>query len=124
MLQDKIQDSFKKYESEKYMGYKSYKFEVTKEGFIRYRKVFPNNKSEFYSVKVNKLAEIKYQGTEKSGWIFMSCEPSSVIFQTYNDPSGNLDSMVNEIAFPVSNISVEEINKWNNNFESLKKYFK
>lgn len=124
LLQDKIHNSFKKYESEKYMGYKSYKFEITNEGFIRYKKVFVNNKSEFYSVKVNRLSEIKYQGTETNGWFLISCEPSSVIFQTYQDPSGNLDSMINEIVFPVNNISVEELNELKYNFESLKKYFK
>lgn len=124
VLQDKIQNSFKKYESEKYMGHKSYKFEITNEGFIRYKKVLANNKSEFYSVKADKLSEINYQGTEKSGWLLISCEPSSVIYQTYRDPSGNLDSMVNEIVFPISNIPVEDLNELKYNFESLKKCFK
>lgn len=120
VLRNNIINSFKKYESEKYLGCKNYKLEITDEGFIRYRRVLANNKSEYYSVRIERLHEIKYQGTEKSGWLSMSCAPASVIFQTYRDPAGDVDSMANEIVFPLNNISVEELNFFKNNFESLK----
>jgi len=118
-----IINSFKKHESEKYLGYKSYNLEITDEGFIRYRRVFANNKSEYYSVKIDKFLGIKYHGTEKNGWLLMNCEPSSVIFQTYGDPYGDVDSMTNEIVFPLNNISVEDLNLLKNNFQALKSNF-
>lgn len=123
VLKNSIINSFKKHESEKYLGYKSYKFEITDEGFIRYRRVLANNKSEYYSVKIDKFLEVKYHGTEKSGWLFLNCEPSSVIFQTYRDPAGNVDSMTNEIVFPLNSISVDDLNLLKDNFQSLKTDF-
>ncbi len=123
LVRNEIISSFKKYESEKYLGYKSSKLEITDDGFIRYKKVLANNKSEYYSVRLEKLLEINYLGTEKTGWLLISCEPSSVIFQTYSDPSGDVDSMTHVISFPLSNVSVADLNLIRNNFQVLKNNF-
>lgn len=123
LIRDDILSSFKKHESEKYLGCKSYKLEITDEGFIRYRRTLANNKSEYYSVKINRFLEVKYHGTEKNGWLLVNFEPSSVIYQTYRDPAGNVDSMANEIALPLNNISVDNLNVLRNNFQSLKNNF-
>lgn len=123
LWRDEIIGAFKKHESEKYLGYKSYKLEITDQGFIRYRRVLANNKTEYFSVRIDKFLALNYQGTEKSGWLLLGCEPSSVIFQTYKDPLGDVDSMTNEIVFPLNDISAEELNQLKNNFENLKNNF-
>ena len=120
LWREEIITSFKKHESEKYLEYKSYKLEITDQGFIRYRRVLANNKTEYFSVKADKFLTLNYQGTERSGLLSMSCEPSSVIFQTYKDPSGDVDSMTSEIVFPLNNITAEELNQLQYNFEYLK----
>lgn len=122
--QNRIEHSYKMYGAEKYLGYKNCKLEITKEGFLRYHKVFKNNKTEFYSVKLDKVEGFNYSGTERSGWFIVNCVSSSVICQTFKDPAGNIDSMSNEIVFPLNNMSVDEINDLKTNFEFVKNYFK
>jgi hypothetical protein len=123
LWREKIISTFKKHEAEKYLGYKSYKLEITDQGFVRYIRILANNKREYFSVRIDKFLELDYQGTEKSGWLLLGCEPSSVIFQTYKDPLGDVDSMTNEIVFPLNHISAEELNQLKNNFEDLKNNF-
>ena len=87
---------------------------------MRYKKILVNNKTEYYSLRIEKVQKLNYYGNEKSGWLSVIYEPSSVIFQTYRDPAGDVDSMTNEINFPLKGISEDELNLLNKNFDFLR----
>jgi len=119
-LRDNIIQVYNKYGAEKYLERKSYELDINANGFIRYKRVWKNNKSEYFSVKIEKVKDINFLGSEKGGWLSLICEPETVIYQTHRDPSGNVDSMTNEISFPLSAISEDELNLFAKNFKSLK----
>lgn len=114
-------DQFKRYNAEKDLGIKSTDFEISKNGFIRYRKTDQVNKSEYFSVKLNEFKELSYFGNEKAGWFLLKFTEESIIYQTYNDKAGNVDKMLTEIKIPVKDIDVEEINSFSRALDTLKK---
>ena len=119
-LKNNILQTYNRYEAEKYLERKSYELDINENGFIRYKRVWKNNKSEYFSVKIDKVKDINFLGDEKGGWLSLDCEPETVIYQTHRDPSGNVDSMTNEISFPLSAISEEELNVFAENIKSLR----
>lgn len=121
-LRKDIMNIYHQYEAEKHIGHKSYQLEITDKGFVRYKKVLANNKSEFFSVKANRIKDIDFYGNENSGWFVLKCERESVIYQTRSDPSGNVDSMAHEISFPLHRISVEELNILREKFMKVNAY--
>ncbi|WP_052305787.1 hypothetical protein [Pseudopedobacter saltans] len=118
-LKEDIMGVYKKCEAEKYLDRKSYALEISDNGFVRYKRIWKNNKTEYFSVKIDKIRGIDFYGNENGGWLMFSCEPESVIYQTHRDPSGDIDSMSNEISFPISAISIEDLNQLEKNFKSL-----
>lgn len=120
ILRKGIIEIYNKHEAEKLMGCKSYTFNITEDGFVRYKRILKNNKTEYYSVKINKVQHVNYLGNNKGGWIILVCEPSSVIYQTYRDPAGDIDSMVKDISFPFQSVSAEELTRLEENFKKMK----
>ena len=120
LYRKQIEDVLKKYDANKFVGSKSSSLEVNDKGFLRYNKILVSNKTEYYSVRIEKVQKLNYYGNEKTGWLSVICEPSSVIFQTYRDPAGDVDSMTNEINFPLKGISEDELNLLNKNFDFLR----
>lgn len=115
-----IQELLDKYNADRLLGAKSFTLEVNNQGFLRYKRILTSNKVEYYSVRIEKVQKLNYYGSEKSGWLSVTCEPSSVIFQSYKDPLGDVDSMANEINFPLKGISHEELNLLNKSFDFLR----
>ncbi len=115
-----IMNDYLHYQAEKDLGVKDFSFEITENGFIRYRRIFPNKKVEFFSLKIDKLRDIDYLGDEQNGWLLLKSDEESVIFQTYNDPDGDVDEMKNEILIPLKGIELSEINNLVSYFEGLK----
>ncbi|KHJ38965.1 hypothetical protein PBAC_08290 [Pedobacter glucosidilyticus] len=115
-----IEELLKKYDADQLLGTKSFTLEVNNNGFLRYKRILASNKTEYYSVKIEKVQKLNYYGNEKSGWLSVVCEPSSVIFQSYKDPSGDVDSMANEINFPLKGISEDELNSLHKSFDVLR----
>ncbi|MFD1628644.1 hypothetical protein [Pseudopedobacter beijingensis] len=122
-IKKSIHEIYAKCEAEKYLEVKSYSLEITENGFLRYKRVWKNNKSEFFSVKLEKLDDMSYYGTDKQGTFYFKCSPETVIYQTRRDPRGDIDSMANEISFPVVNMDEEQLNFFVNNINSLKGLF-
>lgn len=116
-----IIDHYQKYQAEQELGVKTFSFDVTANGFVRYKRVLKNNKTEYYSVKTDKITDVSYLGTEVSGWLVINCEKESVIFQTYHDQNGDTDEMINQIKIPIKQINIDSINSWSNDFKLLKK---
>lgn len=113
-------EDYKKYQAEKDLGMKSYSLDISTNGFLRYKRTSSNNRIEYFSVRLDKISEIKYLGTEGAGWIVLSCEKESVIYQTYRDAKGDVDDMISEFKFPVKGVDLDNINKWNNEFNQMK----
>src|SRR5690606_734443 len=118
-IRKNILDTYQKHEAERYMGLKSYNLEITENGFLRYKKVQNNNKSELFSVKITRIKDIDFFGTEHNGWFLLQCEPETVIYQSGRDPRGDIDSMANEISFPLQQVSAEELSVFKDNFIKL-----
>lgn len=118
-----IEELLRKYDADRFIGSKSFTLEVNNNGFLRYKRILASNKTEYYSVRIEKVQKLNYFGNEKSGWLSIVCEPSSVIFQSYRDPSGDVDSMAHEIHFPLRGISEEELNSLNKSFDFLRENY-
>lgn len=114
-----IINHYQQYQAEQDFGFKKTSFDISENGFLRYKKTASNNLVEYYSVKLDKIEALKYLGSEKTGWLVIKCSDQSVIYQTYQDKNGNIDEMVDEIKIPIKNITVEELNKWVNDINSL-----
>lgn len=100
---------------------KKWDLKITDAGFFRYRKYLINGKQEYFSFKLNKLHDMDYLGTEEHGYLIIKTNGDDVIVQTYNDASGDIDSMGSLIMLPVKNISVESLNDLQKDLLALKK---
>ncbi len=108
--------------AERDFGIKTANFEISENGFIRYRKTDNTNKSEYYSVKLKEFEEARYLGDEQAGWLLLKFTSEAVIYQTYNDKAGNIDEMLAEIRIPLKNINVDDINTLCSAINSLKNF--
>lgn len=115
-------EQYNHHNAERDLGSKATQFEISETGFIRYRKTDVNNKSEYFSVKLTEFKEAKYLGDEQKGWLLLKFTDEAVIYQTYNDKSGNIDEMLAEIKIPLKNINVDELNQLCNAMAKLKDY--
>lgn len=116
-------ETYQQYQAEKEQGIKKFNLDITNSGFIRYKRILLNNKSEYFAVGLDKIQDVNYLGDELAGWLVFKCENESVIYQTYNDKKGNVDEMTNEIRLPVKIIKIENINNWVRNFKEMKTGF-
>lgn len=103
---------YKRYNAELDLGIRTSSFEISENGFIRYRKTDLANKSEYFSVKLNEFKDATYLGDENAGWLLLTFTEEAVIYQTYNDKKGNIDEMLTEIKIPLKNMDVNEINSF------------
>lgn len=116
-----ILNIYNQHHAELYVGYKNYKFEVTENGFLRYKLEEPNHVTDYYSLRLDEIENIEYLGDEQAGWLVINAKGDVVIFQTYHDPKGDVDEMKSAIRIPVQQISLDDLNSLNNNLMLLKK---
>lgn len=116
-------ENYQSYQAEKDLGMKSYTFDISKNGFIRYRRTATNNKMEYFSVRLDKVLQVSYLGNEHAGWIVLKCEKEAVIYQTYRDVKGDVDEMIDELKFPVKDIGIHKLNEWDIYFNNMKTSF-
>ncbi|RKD18245.1 hypothetical protein BCY91_15695 [Pelobium manganitolerans] len=113
---------YKMHQAEQEAGAKSASFEISENGFVRYRRI-NNDKTEYYSVKLDQLKDLEYLGDETKGWLVLKFPEETVIYQTYNDKNGNVDEMLEEIKIPMKNVEVSQLNRLQNAIEKLKQSF-
>ena len=113
---------YKMHQAEQEAGAKSASFEISENGFVRYRRI-NNDKTEYYSVKLDQLKDLEYLGDESKGWLVLKFPEETVIYQTYNDKNGNVDEMLEEIKIPMKNVEVSQLNRLQNAIEKLKQSF-
>jgi hypothetical protein len=116
-------ENYQIYQAEKELGMKAFNFDISNNGFIRYRRTAANNRMEYFSVRLEKVKQIDFLGNENAGWIVLKCEKESVIYQTYRDTKGDVDNMIDELRFPAKAIELQKINEWNFDFNEMKASF-
>ena len=93
---------------------------ISDEGFLRYRKTFLSGKQEYYSLNVSKLKAIDYIGSTVSGNLNIYTLEDDVIVQTYNDRSGNVDSMSVKLIIPLKDVEPQDLIELQKNLFEMK----
>jgi hypothetical protein len=84
-------------------------FQLTKEGFFRYRRTLANGRQEYFAFNLSQLEDLDYLGTTQSGFLVLHTRPESVIVQTFRDSRGNIDSMANELRLPLKGMQADDL---------------
>lgn len=84
--------------------------QLSEDGFFRYRRTYISGKQEYYSFNLSRLFSINYFGNSISGELSVNTEEDDVIVQTFNDRSGDVDSMATYFRLPLHGISAEDLN--------------
>lgn len=92
---------------------KKWEISVTPEHFIRLRKTYQHGKQEYFSLYLNKLDSVNYQGTPAAGQLRFKAIADDIIVQTYDDPKGDIDSMSTVLNIPVKGLSQERLDSLN-----------
>jgi hypothetical protein len=110
---ESIQDTLTKYYDSTVEGnvLKRYEFNVTNTGFCKYKKVYTNGKTEFFSFNLSRFKAMEYYGTDKRGELHLFTNSDDVIVQTHNDRKGNIDSMATQMIIPLKEIDQYALNK-------------
>jgi hypothetical protein len=88
---------------------KTWELTVTAEHFLRLRKTFQHGKQEYFSLHLHLFNDMDYLGTVNHGMLQLKAGNDDVIVQTYDDPKGNVDSMVTSLDLPVKNMQPERL---------------
>ncbi|HQS53137.1 MAG: hypothetical protein B7X75_08520, partial [Sphingobacteriales bacterium 39-40-5] len=82
---------------------------LNEEGFLRYRRTYTNGKQEYYSFNLMRIKAIDYLGNTLSGDLSIQTQEDDVIVQTFNDRSGNVDSMATHFRLPLNSVEAEDL---------------
>jgi hypothetical protein len=82
---------------------------ITPTHFIRFSKVYQHGKVEYFAFDLKRFAEVNYMDGNSADTLQFKTTGKDIIFQTYHDPNGNVDSMTNSINIPVKAMSPERI---------------
>ena len=99
---------------------KKYDLVLTHNAFIRLLKTYQNGKQEYYSFQVHRLNEIKYIRNPDGDTLQFKTNADDVILQTFNDPDGDLDSMVTHLDIPVNTMPKKRLDS----LQKVLDYFK
>jgi hypothetical protein len=100
-------------------GVKQYELKITNSGFCRYKRYFYKGKTEYFSFNLAKFKTLDYLGTVSSGKLYLRTLSDDVIVQTYNDKSGDVDSMASCLIIPLKNLEPEDLNDFNDMFQKM-----
>lgn len=99
---------------------KKWDLELTSDAFIRLRKTYQNGKQEYFSFQLHRLSNMNYTGTADAGTLQFKTVADDIIVQTYNDRSGDIDSMATQLDIPVKNMQPERLDS----LQTVINYFK
>lgn len=91
------------------------------EGFLRYRRTYNNGKQEYYSLNLMRIRAIDYLGNTSSGDLSIQTQEDDVIVQTFNDRSGNVDSMATHFRLPLIRVEAEDLIALHNDLLEMKR---
>ena len=118
---ESIQNTLTKYHDSSAEGnvLKRYEFNVTNTGLCKYKKVYMNSKTEFFSFNFSRFKSMEYYGTDKRGELHLLTNNDDVIVQTHNDRKGDIDSMAREMVIPLKEIDQYVLNKLADQFKQV-----
>lgn len=107
-----IQNTLTKYYDSSVEGttLKRYELNVTNSGFCKYKKVYANGKTEFFSFNLSRFKGIEYYGSTLRGELHLYTNNDDVIVQTHNDKNGDVDSMATHMVIPLKEIDQDVLN--------------
>jgi hypothetical protein len=88
---------------------KKWELSVTEDMFVRFRKTYTNGKQEYYSFRIKRFSDLDYVGTVAVGTLVLKTDADNIIEQTYHDPKGDVDNMVQSLRIPVRNMEPERL---------------
>lgn len=89
---------------------KKFEINLTPDHFIRLRKTYQQGKQEYFSFKVNRFSTLNYKsGTANTDTIQFNTLTDDIIYQTFEDPAGDLDSMATQWTIPVKKLSPKRL---------------
>ncbi len=97
---------------------------ITDDGFLRYRKYFPNGKQEYFSFSLTRFNNLRFLGSTEHGTLVLETLDDDVIVQTYDDPEGDIDSMSRTLNIPLKNLEINDLHEIESNFIQIKKELK
>lgn len=89
---------------------KRYELNVTNTGFCKYKKVYVNGKTEFFSFNLSRFKGIEYYGSTTKGELHVYTNSDDIIVQTHNDRKGDVDSMATHLIIPLKEIDQDVLN--------------
>lgn len=98
---------------------KRYELNVTNTGFCKYKKVYANGKTEFFSFNLLRFKSMEYYGTVNSGELHLFTNHDDVIVQTHNDRKGDIDTMAVKMVIPLKEVDAEMLNALANGFRQV-----
>ncbi|MFD0765140.1 hypothetical protein ACFQZI_09765 [Mucilaginibacter lutimaris] len=91
-------------------GIKKFEIALTPDHFMRLRKTYQQGKQEYYSFSLKRFAEMGYiPGTAATDTLEMKTQADDIIYQTYEDPQGDIDSMATAWDIPVKKLSPQRL---------------
>lgn len=89
---------------------KRYELNVTNTGFCKYKKVYANGKTEFFSFNLARFKDIEYYGNTLRGELYLYTNSDDIIVQTHNDRKGDIDSMATHMVIPLKEVDQDVLN--------------
>ena len=89
---------------------KKYEIMLTPDHFIRLRKTYKQGKQEYYSFNLKRFSDLNYiPGAAATDTIEIKTQADDIIYQTYEDPQGDVDSMATSWDIPVKKLSPQRL---------------
>ncbi|TWR27843.1 hypothetical protein FPZ42_01120 [Mucilaginibacter achroorhodeus] len=89
---------------------KKFEINLTPDHFIRLRKTYQQGKQEYFSFRINRMDALNFKpGTANTDTLEFKTVTDDIIYQTFEDPAGDLDSMVTQWDLPVKKLSPKRL---------------
>ncbi|WP_454803808.1 hypothetical protein [Mucilaginibacter phyllosphaerae] len=89
---------------------KKFEINLTPDHFLRLRKTYQQGKQEYYSFNLKRFAQLDYiPGNTATDTLEIKTQTDDIIYQTYEDPQGDIDSMATQWAIPVKKLSPQRL---------------
>ncbi|RFZ85825.1 hypothetical protein DYU05_09595 [Mucilaginibacter terrenus] len=99
---------------------KKWEIMLTADHFMRLRKTYQQGKQEYYSFNMQRFAEMDYVPGAVNDTLRFHTRADDIIYQTYNDPKGDIDSMATMLVMPVRKLSAGRLDSLKQALEVLK----
>ncbi len=101
---------FECYDASQEANLKTWDLKVTFDLFLRMRKTYLNGKQEYYSFKLKSFDDVNFVAvTPTTGTLKLKTGTDNIIYQTYNDPKGDVDDMADVLSIPVKDMNPQRL---------------